>query len=79
MSRVRKSDADVAVELITAGVITPEEERARLAADKLSGYNSIDVSDVPELPETEPNPNELDDDQIEQSDGQTDKTEPDSE
>lgn len=79
LARVRKSDIEAGAELINVGVITPEEERARLAADKLSGYSSIDVSDVPELPDIEPNPNELDDDQIEQSDGQTDKTEPDSE
>lgn len=73
LSRVRKADADVGVELITAGVISPEEERARLAADKSSAYNSIDVDKVPQLPEVTPNPNELDDDQIDQPNGQADQ------
>ncbi len=50
LAEIRKSDADAAVAYIGAGVISPEEERERLAADANSGYNSLDVSVLPEPP-----------------------------
>jgi len=48
LAEVRTADATSAVALIGAGVISPLEERKRLAADPASGYNSIDVNDAPE-------------------------------
>ena len=60
LSEVRKSDSDAAVALINAGVISAEEERARLAADPNSGYNALDVEDLPEA--AEDNSDALDDD-----------------
>ncbi len=48
---IRKSDGDLAVARIAAGIIAPEEERARIAADPTSGYSNLDVEDVPELPD----------------------------
>ncbi|SEF31369.1 DUF1073 domain-containing protein [Variovorax sp. NFACC27] len=50
LARVRKSDADAGVAYIAAGVVSPEEERIRLASDPTSGYTSLDASDVPEPP-----------------------------
>ncbi len=47
---VRKTDADTDIELIDAGVISPEEARQRLAASPGSGYNNIKVNDLPEPP-----------------------------
>ncbi len=46
----RKSDSDAAVAYIDRGVLSVEEERTRLAADPDSGYNSLDVDDLPEPP-----------------------------
>lgn len=42
-ARIRKSDADAGVEYIAAGVISPIEERKRLATDPESGYSDLDV------------------------------------
>lgn len=50
---VQKSKADRAVAYIQEGVLHPEEERRRLARDPGSGYNDIDVEDVPEIPPDE--------------------------
>ncbi len=50
LARVRKSDGEAATQYIQSGVLTPEEERERLAADPNSGYNSLVASDVPEPP-----------------------------
>lgn len=50
LAEVRRSDADAAGILIDKGVISPLEERTRLAADPNSGYSSLDVDDVPALP-----------------------------
>lgn len=50
LSRMTKSAADAGVAYITAGVISPEEERIRLAADPDSGYTSLDPEDVPAPP-----------------------------
>lgn len=51
LSEIRKADTERATAYITSGVITPEEERARLAADPFSGYNNIAPDDVPDAPE----------------------------
>ena len=51
LSTIRKSDADAGVAYIAAGVISPEEERLRLASDPHSGYNSIEAENLPEVPE----------------------------
>lgn len=47
-----KIKADTYVQLTTAGIISPEEARKALAEDEKSGFNSIDVDAVPEVPET---------------------------
>ena len=52
LGRIRKADSDSAVELIAAGVISAQEERARLAKDPNSGYDGLDVDDdVPKPPD----------------------------
>jgi hypothetical protein len=48
---IEKTKADTDNILIQAGVISPEEVRGRIAADPRSGYNSIDVDDMPEQEE----------------------------
>lgn len=48
-----KIKADTYVQLTTAGIISPEEARKALAEDEKSGFNSIDVDAVPEVPETD--------------------------
>jgi hypothetical protein len=53
MSAKRKTDADTDVTLIDAGIISPAEARARVAADEDSPYSSIDVDDLPEPPQQE--------------------------
>jgi phage-related protein (TIGR01555 family) len=58
---VRKTDIDSAVELIAAGVISPEEERQRLADSEESLYHGIDVNDLPDPPEQEEKPSLLSD------------------
>lgn len=50
LAAIRKSDADAAVALINASVISQEEERARLIADPNSGYDSLIAEELPELP-----------------------------
>jgi phage-related protein (TIGR01555 family) len=54
LATVRKSDGDRDVAYIQAGVLAPEEVRASLAADPESGYDTIDVEDVPEPPAPPP-------------------------
>ncbi len=62
LANVRKADAEAATGYITAGVISPSEERARLAADPNSGYDSLAEEDAPELPDDDTKPQgELDD------------------
>jgi phage-related protein (TIGR01555 family) len=61
LSRVRKSDGDAAVQYINAGVISPEEERERLASDPSSGYNNLAAGEVPDPLEDEEDPDEDDD------------------
>jgi phage-related protein (TIGR01555 family) len=48
LGRVRKGDAELAATLIGSGVISPEEERGRIASDPDSGYSNLDVSAVPD-------------------------------
>ncbi len=48
---LRKSDGDRGVAYINAAVISPEEERKRLASDPESGYHGLDPEDVPEPPD----------------------------
>lgn len=52
-AEINKMNIDGAVALIDRGVISPEEERERLASDETSMYTGIDPADVPELPEEE--------------------------
>jgi phage-related protein (TIGR01555 family) len=61
----RKSNADTAAAYIDRGVISVEEERARLAKDPDSGYESLDVDDLPERPAA---PGEGDPDDTEEKD-----------
>jgi len=61
----RKSNADTAAAYIDRGVISVEEERARLAKDPDSGYESLDVDDLPERPAA---PGEGDPDETEEKD-----------
>ena len=51
LSTIRKSDTDRDVAYIQAGVVSAEEVRVRLASEPDSGYNGIDVEDVPEMPD----------------------------
>ena len=51
LSTIRKSDTDRDVAYIQAGVVSAEEVRGRLASEPNSGYNGIDVEDVPEMPD----------------------------
>ena len=51
LAAVRKTNADAAVVMIDAGVISPEEERTRLAAEEAGLYNGLDPNDIPEPPE----------------------------
>lgn len=61
-----KTRADTAQVYITAGVIDPEEERQRLAADETSMYQGVDLSGPPPEPPVDPadegDPNDDEDD-----------------
>ncbi|SKC78367.1 phage-related protein, HI1409 family [Burkholderia sp. CF099] len=46
----RKQNADTNAVYLDRGVISPEEVRAQLAADPDSGFESLDVDDLPEPP-----------------------------
>lgn len=50
----RKIEADTDVALIGGGVLDPLESRQRLASDPDSPFASIDVQDVPEPPQQDP-------------------------
>jgi phage-related protein (TIGR01555 family) len=52
-SEKRKGDAETAQVLIDTGVIRPEEERRRVAADPESLYPGLDPEDAPDLIEEE--------------------------
>lgn len=49
----RKSNADTDAIYLDRGIVAQEEVRGRLAADPDSGYESLDVDDLPVPPETE--------------------------
>ena len=54
LSEIRKSDADMDVGYINAGVVSPDEARKRLQSDPDSGYTNL-TGPAPE-PEQEPEP-----------------------
>ena len=52
IATARKADAEVDGIYVDHGILSPEEVRTKLAADKTSPWANLDVSDVPEIPET---------------------------
>lgn len=52
----RKTDAETASVYIADGVLTPEEERQRLAAQEDGMYPALDLSVVPEVPDAMDDP-----------------------
>lgn len=58
LSEIRKSDADMDTGYINAGVISPDEARARLQSDADSGYSNLTGNapepEMPEEPEIDP-------------------------
>ena len=52
-AEMRKLDAETDQIRIDSGVVSQEEARSKLAADKEFGYDSIDPDDVPDLLEEE--------------------------
>jgi phage-related protein (TIGR01555 family) len=57
MANTRKLEADTDIELIGAGVITPQEARVRLASQEDGPYSGLDLTeDLPEVPEPETGP-----------------------
>lgn len=65
---IRLSDAQAASIYLTAGVVGPDEERKRLATDPDSGYEGLDLEQVPFMPPDEPPSNEVDP-ELEDNDG----------
>lgn len=61
LARQRKTDGEAGVGYIASGVISPEEERERLAHDPLSGYENLS-GPPPEPPVEEPTGASNDDD-----------------
>jgi phage-related protein (TIGR01555 family) len=58
-ANTRKIEADTDVELIGAGVITPQEARVRLASQENSPYAALDLSEeLPEMPDPDAGPGE---------------------
>lgn len=57
---VEKTKADTGAVLTAGGIITPDEERKRIASDPESDYNGLE-GDAPEMPDPETEPNEEDD------------------
>ena len=53
-SDIRAQDANTAAAYIDRGVLDPQEERERLARDRMSVYKGIDVEQVPEQPDDDP-------------------------
>ena len=51
LAAVRKTNADTALEMIEAGVISPEEERRRLANEDGGAYDGLDPDDLPAPPQ----------------------------
>lgn len=52
----RKADAETADTYVTMGAISPAEVRHRLASDPHSGYNGINVNELPEVEEVDEAP-----------------------
>lgn len=52
-ARIRKSNADGDIEYLNAGVVGTLEVRKKIAADPSSGYDGIDVEDLPPAPDPE--------------------------
>jgi hypothetical protein len=52
-AEIRKLDAETGQIHVDSGVLSPEEERARIAADPGTRYPGIDPNDVPDLKEEE--------------------------
>lgn len=71
VATINKTRAETGATLIEGGVISAEEERRRVATDPTSGYNGLDVDDMPES-------EMMDDDNGEEetADPQSDSTEP---
>lgn len=61
-ARVRKMSSDAGIAYISAGVISPEEERERIANDTESGYNNLSGGEAPGIPEGE-DPDEEEDEE----------------
>ena len=53
-AEIRQMDATTDSAFITAGVLDPLEVRKRLAKSPHSGYQGLDVEDVPEAPPADP-------------------------
>lgn len=47
LGEIRKADSDRDVALVGAGIVSAQEVRERLAVDPASGYQGLDVEDVP--------------------------------
>jgi len=58
LSEVRAADGVTDVGYVNAGILSQEEVRAKLAKDPESGYQGIDVGDMPVLPELPDEPPE---------------------
>lgn len=54
ISNINKTKAETGSTLIESGVLSVEEERTRLADDSFSGYNSLDVENLPERDDSDP-------------------------
>lgn len=59
-ANVRKVEADTAAVLIQEGVISPEDERRRLAQSEDSAYHGLELNEAPGLPDDDTDP-DLDD------------------
>lgn len=52
-ARVRKMSSDAGIAYISAGVISPDEERERIANDTESGYNNLSGDEAPGAPDAD--------------------------
>lgn len=55
-SEIRKASGDQDVAYVQNGILSPEEVRAKIARDPNSGYDDIDVENVPEAPDAAMDP-----------------------
>jgi len=53
LAEIRKSDAEADAVYLTNQVVSIEEVRGKLASDPESGYEGLDVDEIPEAPEVE--------------------------